>query len=90
MFMVNENRAHLSVIIKVMKTLINGAITILLAILVFYIFYPKKVSILAILTGILTIVIILFIPLQILFGLFHNILTTYNPTIKLKFYVKLQ
>jgi len=64
--MVNEHRAHLSVIIKVMKTLINGAITILLAILVFYIFYPKKVSILAILAGILTIVIILFIPLQII------------------------
>lgn len=68
--MVNEHKAHLSVIIKIMHTLINGAITILLAILVFYIFYPKKVSIFVVLAGILTIAIILFIPLQILFWIF--------------------
>ena len=40
--------------------------------MVFYIFYPKKVSIFVVLAGILTITIILFIPLQILFGFFYN------------------
>ncbi|HII59636.1 TPA: hypothetical protein HA335_03500 [Methanocaldococcus jannaschii] len=86
--MVNEHKAHLSVIQKMILAVVNGSITIILSIIVFYIFYPQNISLFLITAGILTVFVFLYGLLLFLFGFTHRELSYLSKYDKYKFLCK--
>jgi len=86
--MVNEHKAHLSAIQKMILTIINGSITIILSIIVFYVFYPQKIGLFLIIAGILTMFVFLYSLLLFLFGFTHRELSYLSKYDRYKFLCK--